>query len=632
MYVFPSASEDIGLNINGSSNGVSLSHYALLNFTTDNMPGFSRTDLNAMIKSLQNYAMNMETVLINQERYNYQEPQTVSESVFWHWLFNKGANNESESLQNLTDTDNDLFRENNYNSNNENRIVQCFGEIDSANSLSTDFGMFNEVYVNIPTSYGNGPVFFRNNNNNVNIKPGTQYSAVNVTGNFIEGRSELVDGTGYLRDINAVYDGSKSYTTPRCLEIVKDLKTIEYAVNKVAVKSGTSMVVNSYDDVNIDKNGQYNDSYKMTYASTNGFNFNAILLYYSIYDLNDVQKAPVATNLFGIVFLDGVSNNESFIIDPFNKRKSYTDSGNTNNSFFGNSFSFRVNIKTMSVYDNTDARIDDNTTTTSAYSQDFNDVLANLNRAIDVMNTNVHSTMAIQDKYFEIRQYYAETKTKFEDLKKEYEVYCDEQLTNAVRELEDKLDTRFKTLEEELKRQLGLLENDGTTTSDGTLLGASRYNTVRYKQSVKPVITQAEDDDYLMGAPQEPDETVLKLDELMKKVDVLQTMVDELSVEKEEVVDSSTQAVSEKSEQFEETVEYLPFGMYLCKGILLPRAKKPETPGYYLKQNTSEQIQTIVYFNGTEYTETDKCRSGKMYSVDGSIYVFNGETCKLLGL
>ncbi len=74
MYVFPSASEDIGLNINGSSNGVSLSHYALLNFTTDNMPGFSSTNLKAMIKSLQNYAMNMETVLINQDRYNYQEP------------------------------------------------------------------------------------------------------------------------------------------------------------------------------------------------------------------------------------------------------------------------------------------------------------------------------------------------------------------------------------------------------------------------------------------------------------------------------------------------------------------------------------------------------------------------------
>ena len=401
LYVFPSASEDIGLNINGSSNGVALSHYALLNLTKQNMPNFSN-NLTGMIKSLQNYAMNMETVLVNQEKYNFQESQTVSESVFWHWLFSQGTGDESNALSPIIDSDQDLYRERNYQSNSENRIVQCFGAIDSANSLSTDFGMFNEVYVNIPTSYGNGAVFFRNNTRNVNIKPGKEYTAVNSANDCIEGRIAS-DGIGYLGGIAAVYDDNtrNSYNASKCYEIVKDLKTIEYAVNSVATTD--TLVVNSYDDVNIDKNSLYNNDYSMTYASTNGFNFNAILLYYSIYDLNDVQKSPVATNLFGIVFLDGVSNNDKFIVDPFNKRKSYTGSGNSNNSFFGNSFSFRVNIKTMSVYDNTDARIDDNTTTTSVYSQDFNDVLSNLNRAIDVMNTNVHTTMAIQDNYFEIR-------------------------------------------------------------------------------------------------------------------------------------------------------------------------------------------------------------------------------------
>jgi hypothetical protein len=34
MYIFPSASEDINLNINNTSNGVALSHYALLNIPT----------------------------------------------------------------------------------------------------------------------------------------------------------------------------------------------------------------------------------------------------------------------------------------------------------------------------------------------------------------------------------------------------------------------------------------------------------------------------------------------------------------------------------------------------------------------------------------------------------------------
>jgi hypothetical protein len=35
--------------------------------------------------------------------------------------------------------------------------------------------MFNETYVNIPTSYGNGPVFFRKVTNNPNINESTQY-------------------------------------------------------------------------------------------------------------------------------------------------------------------------------------------------------------------------------------------------------------------------------------------------------------------------------------------------------------------------------------------------------------------------------------------------------------------------
>lgn len=72
-------------------------------------------------------------------------------------------------------------------------------------------------------------------------------------------------------------------------------------------------------------------------------------------------------------------------------------------------------------------------------------------------------------------------------------------------------------------------------------------------------------------------------------------------------------------------------GIVLIKGILAPRAKKPEEAGYYLKQNTAGNIQNYVLFDGNEYSDTIKCESGKMYSVNGLIYTFNGETCELLG-
>ena len=127
LYVFPSACEDIGLNINGGVNNVNLSHYALLNIPpasikqilfkdddqnptesgtaninitsdpnlntgeniSDTPEGFSR----ALIMSLQNYAMNCDVAIMNQQNkettehtYNYSNYSTYAEPVFWRWL------------------------------------------------------------------------------------------------------------------------------------------------------------------------------------------------------------------------------------------------------------------------------------------------------------------------------------------------------------------------------------------------------------------------------------------------------------------------------------------------------------------------------------------------------------------
>ena len=59
LYVFPSASEDIGLNIDSRTTGVALSHYALLNLP--NLPW----DGGMLATQLQNYVMNFETLLLN---------------------------------------------------------------------------------------------------------------------------------------------------------------------------------------------------------------------------------------------------------------------------------------------------------------------------------------------------------------------------------------------------------------------------------------------------------------------------------------------------------------------------------------------------------------------------------------
>lgn len=146
-----------------------------------------------------------------------------------------------------------IWREAGYESGNEDRLVQCVGTIDAGNSLSTEFGMFNETYVNIPSSYGNGPVFFRSvdNGDNVNFRKGKSYPTDGRKSAYIQGRS----GTdfSYLGDVTAQYDNAQTLTyntdqTKDAFELVTDLHTIE----KVLQSMDIDMSVNSFDDVNID--------------------------------------------------------------------------------------------------------------------------------------------------------------------------------------------------------------------------------------------------------------------------------------------------------------------------------------------------------------------------------------------
>ena len=417
-----------------------MSHFCLLNFTKNN---FNFTEPLEIAKSLQNYCMNFETVLLNDDNYNFQEPYTVSESVFWHWMTKNGLNLEA------VDGQKNIYREQHYASADKDRMIQCFGSIDAGNSLSTEFGMYNETYVSVPTSYGNGPVFFRVATDNPNIYPNGQYPTTSVTGGtYIEGRSET--DFNYLGDLRARYDKDGKYIINSPFEVVRDFPTLQSVLTKLGA---TGANIQSWDSVNIDENFALDNITETVGNITNRpyslsgeceYKFNAILLYYSIYNLSDVYKQPVATNLFGIVFLDGGSEqNERYLLQPIVKKKSYT--GQTGkNAYFGNSYSFRINIKTMSVYDNTDARIDDNTTMTSMYSQDFNDVISNLNSAIAVLNANVQTTKAIQDRYQQMLATLADFRVQFDNYQKTMNQQVNDQIAGTCENIKQELTTKMK--------------------------------------------------------------------------------------------------------------------------------------------------------------------------------------------
>ena len=76
--------------------------------------------------------------------------------------------------------------------------------------------------------------------------------------------------------------------------------------------------------------------------------------------------------------------------------------------------------------------IQDNTTMSSINSVDFSDVVSNLNRAIDVMNTNVQSTMAIQDAYMTTLKLTDENKQKLQDLETKLNGYLNGSKTSGI--------------------------------------------------------------------------------------------------------------------------------------------------------------------------------------------------------
>ena len=428
LYVFPSANEDIGLNLNSRATGVAMSHYALLNLPVMFGNTDPKTESIAIATDLQNYMMNLECTLLNQDSYNYQEYHTVSERAFFHWLksFEKRYNNSKLSLE-RTQNGNDVYYK---ETDNTNRVVQCFGAIDAGNSLSTEFGMFNETYVNIPTSYGNGPVFFKQvqDSAETNYIYGKTYNAGDSE--YLQGRKNNVDTLKILSDVKPKYDSGTSYILNDAYEIVKDINEIQSACR--AFTNDKNIQINSYDDVNIDQKTQFSGKYCDITLNPCEFGFNAILLYYSVYDQNDTTKTAYAINLFGIVFLDSPSSvqNGQAKIPSLIKKKSFGGANKAN--FFGNSYSFRVNIKTLSVYDNTDAMIQDNTTMSSINSVDFSDVVSNLNRAIDVMNTNVQSTMAIQDAYMTTLKLTDENKQKLQELETKLDGYLNGSKTSGI--------------------------------------------------------------------------------------------------------------------------------------------------------------------------------------------------------
>jgi len=441
FYTFGSAMEDIGLNINESFNRVELSHYVLLNIPKfcskiGDVPSQHRSELaNSLVlntnlsyndttsyqhqgdyifaESFQDFCLNMETVIRNYDDYNYAANKTVSERAFWKWLFSKVY--DGSGFNKAFTEDKGYFYE------TDNNIVKGFGSISAGSQRTDDSGIYNETFVQIPSSFGQMKVLFKQSiDENYQYKTyygttdkhivveGTSYQLIEninedeLSGNVITstGISPIASGDGinesdrktyYDVNVNNVFDN---------LEVVLD-------IDKIRQYYGPGYETLTYDDiatgvVNPEMNGDYS--------------FNAVLVYYSIYNSDKTKR--LATNAYGIYILDTSieekTDSKIFYFPSLEKRKTTADKN-------GSSYSFRINIKPTTAYSG-DIHVSDNSTEAFSMSEDFNDVIRNLTAAINVLGSNTKTLAKISQDNKEIKQMATDSMEKVDDIENDVTV------------------------------------------------------------------------------------------------------------------------------------------------------------------------------------------------------------------
>jgi hypothetical protein len=140
------------------------------------------------------------------------------------------------------------------------------------------------------------------------------------------------------------------------------------------------------------------------------FRFNAILVYYSIYDSNKTKR--LATNAYGVYILDGAIESSDisrvFYFPSIVKAKSGTNKN-------GTSYSFRINVKPSTAYSG-DIVVNDNSTAGYSMSEDFNDVLRNLTTAITTLKENSKVLYSVSKNNNEMKTLVENTMEKINDI------------------------------------------------------------------------------------------------------------------------------------------------------------------------------------------------------------------------
>lgn len=444
FYNFQSALEDINITLANSENSVRFSKFVLLRIpeigtpntlATDNKIQFGAAGESPIIEGLnpdnnvnlaenfQNYALNLEALLLSKPDYKKNERLTVSERVFWKWLKELGSVRfqDANSLEkNSANLPVDLINHTEYRfvekpetNSTYNRVVKYIGDIDVVNTLSSSENSYTEVYIHVPTNVGTTPHVLFKSVKDDNYKPsmtiantlaspldieylsGRHYNDSHPFGLSLKAFYDLDDasvstqikntltgtyspGNWFTGTINNSYytdnNGSNEYYVASDQFITKTLglTTVEYqrsTLDGISIDFDLANYKLASENPEIKVFSQFND-----YVANRDFEFNAVLVYYDTYDPNNLDSTgnPIdfKTNLYGVLFLDKIQQSGlEFAIPPITKYK--PDPLSKTN---GNAFSFKLNLKLDTSIE--DAKVEKSINDYSTFSLElFTDVL-----------------------------------------------------------------------------------------------------------------------------------------------------------------------------------------------------------------------------------------------------------------
>ena len=383
MYAFASAARDITRAFNSADINFEFSKFALLDLPdfTDSVNGSNTIDCELNLKeqsgaaynanmpnvdfaqTFQNYALNLEELLLKDDDYDPILLQSDSEKIFFKWLSSLGAidfrptdSNES-STGAYSENDNAILGGSNYD-----KVVKYLGSIDAENDVAYQGNTYHEVYINVPTAVGYTPlVLFKPTDYNTSATK--LYLDVNNTN--VEGREGQTHPDPNINLLPIVDAGSTANTAA-----YYDIQT--NATNSVQIDWDTA----SYEPIQNNPDVQS----LLDYAKTGQqFRFNAVLVYYDLYSSS--IPANRATNLYGILILDDITD----AYGPGSKiHEQIKFKPNEVTGLNGNAYSLKLNLKFNSSLDNVGVETSVNDFTT--FSMDlFMDTTTALENATDLL-------------------------------------------------------------------------------------------------------------------------------------------------------------------------------------------------------------------------------------------------------